>query len=429
MRDGSWGWNRSQQAASTMELPSASGAPRLAWLPAMRGLAILMIVFYHITIAIYGTPWFAHPRSDWPERMARIAQLRPIPQENTAAFLLANLFRYAGWLGYQGTGVFLMISGFGLTWALVSRSPAALLDRRAFYLRRFLRLFPLYWAGHLFFLVFNNLAGWRPFSPLDPRFALSLLGLRFLPGVFHFISPAWWFIVLIMQLYAVFPFLWEALKRWGAVRFGLGALALTLLSRAIGFFLLPVDPEMWSRGLLFTSRLGEFALGMILAWWAAGDPARVHGWLRSPRSGLALLFLYGCGLGLSFTRPGAVIAPLLITPAASGFLVVFARDLLPRWPPAAWVLSRVGTFSYGVMVFHQPLLWALIVWLWPFQMPLSIRMSLIGAATVFIVIFSAVMETGVNRLLGLWPFNRIFPPLGPYARMPAQSTPLSASHP
>lgn len=412
-----------------MELPSASGAPRLAWLPAMRGLAILMIVFYHITIAIYGTPWFAHPRSDWPEPMARIAQLRPIPQENTAAFLLANLFRYAGWLGYQGTGVFLMISGFGLTWALVSRSPAALLDRRAFYLRRFLRLFPLYWAGHLFFLVFNNLAGWRPFSPLDPRFALSLLGLRFLPGVFHFISPAWWFIVLIMQLYAVFPFLWEALKRWGAVRFGLGALALTLLSRAIGFFLLPVDPEMWSRGLLFTSRLGEFALGMILAWWAAGDPARVHGWLRSPRSGLALLFLYGCGLGLSFTRPGAVIAPLLITPAASGFLVVFARDLLPRWPPAAWVLSRVGTFSYGVMVFHQPLLWALIVWLWPFQMPLSIRMSLIGAATVFIVIFSAVMETGVNRLLGLWPFNRIFPPLGPYARMPAQSTPLSASHP
>jgi peptidoglycan/LPS O-acetylase OafA/YrhL len=385
----------------------------------MRGLAILMIVFYHITIAIYGTPWFAHPRSDWPERMARIAQLRPIPQENTAAFLLANLFRYAGWLGYQGTGVFLMISGFGLTWALVSRSPAALLDRRAFYLRRFLRLFPLYWAGHLFFLVFNNLAGWRPFSPLDPRFALSLLGLRFLPGVFHFISPAWWFIALIMQLYAVFPFLWEALKRWGAVRFGLGALALTLLSRAIGFFLLPVDPEMWSRGLLFTSRLGEFALGMILAWWAAGDPARVHGWLRSPRSGLALLFLYGCGLGLSFTRPGAVIAPLLITPAASGFLVVFARDLLPRWPPAAWVLSRVGTFSYGVMVFHQPLLWALIVWLWPFQMPLSIRMSLIGAATVFIVIFSAVMETGVNRLLGLWPFNRIFPPLGPYARMPA----------
>ncbi len=412
-----------------MELPSASGAPRLAWLPAMRGLAILMIVFYHITIAIYGTPWFAHPRSDWPELMARITQLRPIPQENTAAFLLANLFRYVGWLGYQGTGVFLVISGFGLTWALVSRSPAALLDRRAFYLRRFLRLFPLYWAGHLFFLVFNNLAGWRPFSPLDPRFTLSLLGLRFLPEVFHFISPAWWFIVLIMQLYAVFPLLWEALKRWGAVRFGLGALALTVLSRAIGFFLLPVDPEMWSRGLLFTSRLGEFALGMILAWWAAGDPARVHGWLRSPRSGLALLLLYGCGLGLSFTRPGAVIAPLLITPAASGFLAVFARDLLPRWPPAAWVLSRVGTFSYGVMVFHQPLLWALIVRLWPFQMPLSIRLSLIGAATVFIVIFSAVMETGVNRLLGRWPFNRIFPPLGPYARMPAQSTPLSASHP
>ncbi|MER3469007.1 MAG: hypothetical protein C4314_03320, partial [Thermoflexus sp.] len=79
-------------------------------------------------------------------------------------------------------------------WALVSRSRSAAIDLRAFYMRRFLRLFPLYWVGHLFFLIFNNLSGWRPFSPLDPRFALSLLGLRFLPDVFHFISPAWWFI-------------------------------------------------------------------------------------------------------------------------------------------------------------------------------------------------------------------------------------------
>lgn len=401
------------------------GAPRLAWLSAMRGLAILMIVFYHITIAIYGVPWFAHPRSDWPELIVRIAQLQPLPQENLVAFLLANLFRYGGWLGYQGTGAFLVISGFGLTWALVSRSREALLDRRAFYMRRFLRLFPLYWVGHLFFLAFNNLVGWRPFSPLDPRFMLSLVGLRFLPGVFHFISPAWWFIVLIMQLYAVFPLLWEALKRLGAVRFGIAAVLLTALTRAIGFFLLPVDPEMWSRGLLFTSRLGEFALGMVLAWQAAGDPGRVQGWLRSPRAWLALAILYGWGMGLSFTRPGAVIAPLFITPAATGFLMLLARDLLPRWPRVNRVLSQVGEFSYGVMVFHQPLLWALIIWLWPFPMPLALRMSLIGAATVLILLFSAAAETGTNRLLRHWPFNRIFPPLGPYVRVPVQNPSLS----
>ncbi len=402
----------------------STGAPRLAWLSAMRGLAILMIVLYHITIAIYGVPWFAHPRSDWPELTARIAQLRPIPQENLGAFLLANLFRYTGWLGYQGTGVFLVISGFGLTWALVSRSREALLDRRAFYMRRFLRLFPLYWAGHLFFLVFNNLVGWRPFSPLDPRFMLSLLGLRFLPGVFHFISPAWWFIVLIMQLYAVFPFLWEALKRLGAVRFWIAAVLLTVLTRAIGFLLLPVDPEMWSRGLLFTSRLGEFAMGMVLAWQAAGDPGKVHSWLRSPRSWLALLVLYGWGMGLSFTRPGAAIAPLFIAPAVTGFLMLLARDLLPRWPQAARAFAQVGTFSYGVMVFHQPLLWALIVWLWPFRMPLTIRLGLIGAATLLIILFSAAAEIGINGLLRRWPLNRIFPPLGPYARVPVRNTSL-----
>lgn len=147
---------------------STARAPRFPWLDAMRGLAILMIVLYHITIPIYGIPWFAHPRNDWPDLEARLAQIRPLPQENLLSFLLANLFRYIGWLGYQGTGVFLVVSGFGLTWALASRSREAEIDRRAFYLRRFLRLFPLYWVGHFFFLVFHNVVGWRPFSPWIP---------------------------------------------------------------------------------------------------------------------------------------------------------------------------------------------------------------------------------------------------------------------
>ncbi len=400
---------------------SSARAPRLPWLNATRGLAILMIVLYHITIALYGTPWFAHPRSDWPDLAARIAQIRPLPQENPPAFLLANLFRYLGWLGYQGTGVFLVISGFGLTWALASRSRGARVDLRAFYLRRFLRLFPLYWVGHFFFLVFNNLSGWRPFSPLDPRFALSLMGLRFLPEVFHFISPAWWFIVLIMQLYAVFPFLWLALQRMGLLRFWIGAALLTALSRGIGFFLLPVDPEMWSRGLLFSSRLAEFALGMGLAWWAAGEIARIDELIRSPRAWMVLAALYGLGLSLSFTLPGATVAPMLITPAATGFLMVLARDLLPRLRGLHHGISTLGAYSYGVMVFHQPILWAFITWLWPFTLPMTIRLGLIGVAALLTFMGSTALERGTRWLLQQHPLDRIFPQPGPYALPPAHA--------
>lgn len=396
-----------------------SRSPRLPWLDAMRGLAILMIVFYHITIGIYGVPWFAHPRNDWPDLGARLAQLWPLPQENFAAFLLANAFRYLGWLGYQGTGVFLVLSGFGLTWALASRSRAAEIDRQAFYLRRFLRLFPLYWVGHFFFLGFNNLAGWRPFSALDPRFALSLFGIRFLPEVFHFISPAWWFIVLIMQLYAVFPFLWKALQRMGLLRFWIGIALLTVASRGIGFFLLPIDREMWSRGLLFTSRLAEFALGMGIAWWAAGDVHRIEGLLRTPRAWAGLLVLYALGLSLSFTLPGAVVAPMLITPAAAGFLTLLARDLLPRLRSLHQALSTLGIYSYGVMVFHQPILWAFITWLWPFSMPLTFRLGAIGLVTALIFIGSAALERGTNLLLRKRPLSWLFPQPGPYALPPA----------
>ncbi|MFN3928818.1 MAG: acyltransferase family protein, partial [Thermoflexus sp.] len=331
----------------------------------------------------------------------------------------ATGFRYLGWLGYQGTGVFLVLSGFGLTWALASRSREAEIDRRAFYLRRFLRLFPLYWVGHFFFLGFNHLAGWRPFSALDPRFALSLLGIRFLPEVFHFISPAWWFIVLIMQLYAVFPFLWKALQRTGLLRFWIGMALLTAASRWVGFFLLPVDREMWSRGLLFTSRLAEFALGMGIAWWAAGDVRRIEDLLRTPRAWAGLLALYALGLSLSFTLPGAVVAPMLITPAAAGFLLLLARDLMPRLRSLHQALSTLGIYSYGVMVFHQPILWAFITWLWPFSMPLTLRLGAIGLVTALIFIGSAALERGTNLLLRKRPLSWIFPQPGPYALPPA----------
>ncbi len=410
---------------SSSPSPSISRAPRLPWLDAMRGLAILMIVLYHITIAIYGTPWFAHPQNRWPGLEARLAQVRPLPQENLLAFVLANLLRYGGWLGYQGTGVFLILSGFGLTWALVSRSRAAEIDRRAFYLRRFLRLFPLYWIGHLFFLGFNNLSGWQPFSALDLRFALSMLGIRFLPEVFHFISPAWWFIVLIMQLYAVFPFLWAALKRMGLLRFWIGTALLAAASRGIGFFLLPVDREMWSRGLLFTSRLAEFAIGMGLAWWAAGEVRRVEGMLRSPRSWIALACLYALGLALSFTLPGAVVAPMLISPAAAGFLLLLARDLLPRLRGVHRALSALGAYSYGVMVFHQPILWAFVTWLWPFSMPLPLRLGAIGLVATLTFFGSATLEQATNRLLRVRPLSQVFPQPGSYALLPACMEPLS----
>ncbi|WP_322798249.1 acyltransferase [Thermoflexus sp.] len=400
---------------------STARAPRFPWLDAMRGLAILMIVLYHITIPIYGIPWFAHPRNDWPDLEARLAQIRPLPQENLLSFLLANLFRYIGWLGYQGTGVFLVVSGFGLTWALASRSREAEIDRRAFYLRRFLRLFPLYWVGHFFFLVFHNVVGWRPFSPLDPRFVLSLAGFRFLPEVFHFISPAWWFIVLIMQLYAVFPFLWMALQRLGLLRFWVGAALLTAISRGIGFFLLPVDWEMWSRGLFFPSRLAEFALGMGLAWWAAGETRRMEDLIRSPRAWAGLLALYGIGLSLSFTLPGAVVAPMLVTPAATGFLMLLAWGLLPRLRWLYRGVSALGAYSYGVMIFHQPILWAFIAWLWPFTMPLTLRLSLIGVVAVLVFLGSAAIERGTYWMLQQRPLNQVFPQPGPYALPPART--------
>jgi len=109
---------------------------------------------------------------------------------------------------------------------------------------------------------------------------------------------------------------------------------------------------------------------------------------------------------------------MLITPAAASFLMLLARDLLPWLKGFYRGLSLLGTYSYGVMVFHQPILWAFIAWLWPFSMPLALRLGLIGSIAILTFIGSAAIEWGTYRLLQQRPLNRIFSHPGSYARPP-----------
>ena len=244
---------------------------RLPWLDLIKGLAILGIMLYHTVLIICGPHPFDHPQDNWLPLVERLAHLQPRPHDSLVAYLSLNVLRYLGWLGYQGVHLFLVLSGFGLTWSLARRSLAADLDLRQFLQRRLGRVFPIYWVAHLFFLLFQALVGQlvdQPkISPLDGRFYLSLAGLRFLPETFFYISPAWWYFWLILQLYLVFPLLWAWLRRKGLLHFCLGTAAITLVSRFVLLIIVGSNRTMWSMGALFVTRLFELPS----AWdWPTG---------------------------------------------------------------------------------------------------------------------------------------------------------------
>src|SRR5262249_56847136 len=123
----------------------------------------------------------------------------------------------------------------------------------------------------------------------ERTFWLDLLAVRVTPYQLYYFAPAWWFVGLVVQLYAVYPLLWVALRRLGATRFLVAALAVAFVVRGAGLLVFHDYLDAWSRGAIFITRLPEFALGMALAASMHARPAAIDAWLRRPATRTAAL--------------------------------------------------------------------------------------------------------------------------------------------
>jgi len=337
-------------AAAPLAPPPTPAIRRLDWLDPIKAFALVAILLNHLVEEFGHGPWFTNPGGDWPASLAtRLHTFLP-----SGPSPLWNALRFLGWLGDNGPGVFIVASGIGLTLAALRLPPAERdgpVFRSAFYRRRLLRLYPLYIAMHVVIL------GLAVIVPVTLTFAspatlLSLAGLRITPGLFFYISPAWWFVWLILQLYAVYPWLLRALDKLHAGRFLAAALTFTILSRAIGLVAPAGIRYDWLTGMFFGCRLAEFATGMVIAQWLAqGRPIPSAG-----RVGVAGALVYAAGLAASLTLVGALVSNWLV---AIGLTALFyaAWRAMPIRPIAA-----LGAVSYSVFLLHQPpLKWTAIL--------------------------------------------------------------------
>ena len=103
----------------------APARSRLDWVDRLKGLALVWIFLNHAVEWTLGEAHFSNPVPQWPPFAERLRQLAPLPIHGIGGILL-NLFRYAGWTGEQGVQLFLIASGFGLTWGLLERGTGSL---------------------------------------------------------------------------------------------------------------------------------------------------------------------------------------------------------------------------------------------------------------------------------------------------------------
>jgi peptidoglycan/LPS O-acetylase OafA/YrhL len=179
-------------------LPHASAQPtNLAWLNAMKAIALLWIGLNHVVEQLLGSPYFGNPGPAWGTLSDRITQVLPLTNYGWAN-LPINFLRYLGWMGDQGVQLFLIASGLGCTWSLYQRCGGDRLPILDFYRRRLGRIYPIWWVAHILCLPLAIWVGSSPGLPVptltSPLFYASFLGLRFVPGAFYYFSVPWWFI-------------------------------------------------------------------------------------------------------------------------------------------------------------------------------------------------------------------------------------------
>jgi peptidoglycan/LPS O-acetylase OafA/YrhL len=357
--------------------PSGVDTSRLDWLDPIKALALLGILLNHFVEEFGPGPWFTNPTASWPALSTRVATVIP-----HGSGPLWGAVRMLGWLGDAAPGVFIFASGVGLTLSALRNG----MDTKAFYRRRLLRLYPLYIAMHVVILGGALFVPGNTLSFGSPSTLLSLAGLRFTRGLFFYISPSWWFVWLILQIYIVYPILFRGLERLGPMRFFVGALAFTIISRGIGLALPPIRYD-WLTGMFFGSRLAEFAAGMVAAWWITNGR-------ELPSVGWAIAS-YGLGFGAQFFLPTVVVSNLLITLGMTG--VFYA---IWRMAPAAW-MTRLGAASYAIFLLHQPPLKWTAAWFGGGAHVIAAALVLVASWPVAVWIERAVADIerdGADRL-------------------------------
>jgi len=283
--------------------------------------------------------------------------------------LLVMLHHYRFWLdaGWVGVQLFYVLSGFLITRILRDAREGSTLRGYLtnFYVRRSLRILPIYVAliaafGAMYLATgqpgtFPRLLPWAATYTLN--FALAFGRVELNPLFAHL-----WSLSVEEQFYLVWPFVVWFLGPRALAR---TALALAVLGPVGRFVALACGLGHESLYLLTTTHLDAFAIGAAVAIVDPAFVARPRRWVAGAFGVAAVLggivAIRNPGLGLStFGYPYALPIGLQATWGYSVLDLVAATVVLACDRGALpWlehrILVAIGRISYGLYVFHRPL--------------------------------------------------------------------------
>lgn len=321
--------------ANTMTPQSQSDLKkRLTFIDALRGLAALAIVFFHL---VY------------------------IPRPNLEIPIFSGIINKFG----ISVTLFFVISAYTLCLSAENRKSEENKILK-FYIRRFFRIAPLFYAISAFW-VLARIAIWSQETSLLEIIANATFTFNFLPG--YHISIAWagWTIGVEMLFYMVFPFLYSKFNTFKKL---LILLLLTIGLAAISVHIILRTSDLPSSYpyMFFLSRFPIFIFGTIV-FWLQKKVFKFKGENKQNREklsfGLLILFTLISIILIKYhsifnTIPGAIMRIYTYIWAINFSILIISLSLNSNHLIVNKLTCFYGKISYSMYLLHPFLIYALI---------------------------------------------------------------------
>lgn len=318
----------------------------------LKGIAILMIVLFHFQYTLFNDAFMSSFNLGflgWSQKVLAYLTIKP---EYFWGFFFA--------LGYIGVHIFLILSGYGLTKKYLTQAKGISLRQWGKQIWKLLLPYfialPLthivnwclqnvrYWTGNIeavpqFFDIYKLKQYWQ--SIIFPTRWLTQ------DLAFNFVGT-WWFIGTILQFYIAYPLLLKLLKKYGALKLLLIAIAISIIYRLMLVNLTDEAPIgiYQANALGFISifaRMPEFVLGMYFATRTS--------WFLFNKQFLVGIILVIVGIAFSSFGWGTIFSDMFI---GFGLVLTFARVLNILQGVSGKISQWLGNKAYYIFLYHEP---------------------------------------------------------------------------
>lgn len=293
----------------------------------------------------------------------------------------------AGWIVYQTAllakvcvGIYVVLSGYGLGESVKKRG----LELASFYKRRLVKLYLNYWLIALIFVPFGTLFMHKTLQSvygdayLQGLF-LQMMGIHMFTWVGYGYNATWWFMSLIIVLYAIFPLVYVLTK----------TLHVWFLLICAGLLFAPIP--------LVNDWIFPFAVGVYLS--QTNGFVTLFAWL-SKQGNKRFLLLGILTVFAAWYRQNGYLFDSVRTDTFFGILLILWTTELSL--AVAWVkkaLEFIGVHSFNIFLFHTFIYYYYFPnFIYAFHYPVLIFAVLLGICLVISVGIEALKRViGFHR--------------------------------